>query len=90
MVVDKVYHISSTIASFASKTFISRHLFNKDGKGPTEFIKGEKLNQMLLKFIPFCSLGICNLIVSLKHRLNNLGSIDYIFKLKALFGYNYI
>jgi hypothetical protein len=35
MVVDKVYHISSTIASFASKTFISRHLFNKDGKGPT-------------------------------------------------------
>jgi hypothetical protein len=59
-------------------------------KGHVEFFKGEKLNQTLLKFTPLCSLGIHNLIASLKHRLDNLGSFDYIFKLKALPGYDYI
>jgi len=55
-----------------------------------EFLKGQKLDQMLLKFIPLCSLGIRNLIASLKHCPSNFGSIDYILKLKALFGYHYI
>jgi hypothetical protein len=55
-----------------------------------EFLKGEKLNQMLLKFTPLCSPSIRNLIVSLKHSFDNLGSFDYIFKLKTLFGYDYI
>ncbi len=41
-------------------------------------------------FTPLCSLGICNLIVSPKHRLGKLNPIDCILKLKALFGYNYI
>ncbi len=44
----------------------------------------------LLKCVFLCSLSIHNLIISLKHRLNNSSSLDYIFKLKALFGYDYI
>jgi hypothetical protein len=58
MVVNEVYHTSTitslTIALSMSKTFLSRHLFNEDGKGSMEFLKGEKLNQTLLKFIPLC------------------------------------
>ncbi len=89
MVIDDVYRTSSTIALFVNKNFLSRHLFNEDGKGIVELIKGAKLNQTLLKFTLICSLGICNLIASLEHHPNNMGSLDYIFKLKALFGYNY-
>ncbi len=65
---------------------LSREMFSSF----LELFKGEKLNQMLLKFIPFCSHGIHNLIISLKHCFDNFGSIDYILKLKALFGYDYI
>jgi hypothetical protein len=93
MVVDEVYCApivtSSTIILSQSKTFLFHHLFNKDGKAHVEFFKGGKLNQTLLKFTPLCSFGIPNLIVSLKHH-NNLGSFDYIFKLKALSSYDYI
>jgi hypothetical protein len=55
-----------------------------------EFFKGEKLDQMLLKCPPLCSLGIHNFIISLKHCLDNSSSIDCILKLKALYGYDYI
>jgi hypothetical protein len=57
------------IALSASKTFFFCHLFKKDGEGHVELLKGEKLNQMLLKFDPLCFLGIHNLIISLKHFL---------------------
>jgi hypothetical protein len=80
----------STIVLSLNKTFMFCHLFNEDGQGLVEFLKGQKLDQMLLKFIPLCSLGIRNLIASLKHCPSNFGSIDYILKLKALFGYHYI
>jgi hypothetical protein len=87
MVVDEVYHmpiaIISSIVLSMSKTFFSRHLFNKDGRGPMELFKSEKLDQMLLKFAPLCSPSIHNLIASLKHCPNNFGSIDCIIKLKA-------
>ncbi len=69
MVANEVCHTptttSLTIALFANKSFLSRHLFDEDGKGLVELFKGEKLNQTLLKFIPLCSLGIWNLITSL-------------------------
>ncbi len=56
MVVDKVCRTptttSSTIILFMSKTFLFHHLFNKDGKSFVEPLKGVKLNQTLLKFIP--------------------------------------
>jgi hypothetical protein len=94
MVVEEVccMPISTTLAITlsTSKTFLSRHLFNEDGEGPVEVLKGQKLDQTLLKFAPLFFDGICNLIVSLKHRLGNLGSIDYIHKLKVLFGYDFI
>jgi len=94
MLVEKVCRmpISTTLAItlFTSKTFLSHHLFNEDGEGPVEILKGEKLDQTLLKFAPLCFAGICNLIVSLKHHLANLGSIDYIHKLKVLSGYDFI
>jgi hypothetical protein len=93
MVEDKVCHTptttTSTIALFTNKTFLSCHLFKKDGQGLVELLKGEKL-QMLLKFSPLCSPSIRNLIASLKHRPNNFESIDCILKLKALSGYDYI
>ncbi len=55
MVVDEVCHTpttSLTIVLFMNKTSFLRHLFNKDGKSFVELLKGEKLNQTLLKFIP--------------------------------------
>jgi hypothetical protein len=55
-----------------------------------ELFKGEKLDQMLLKFVPLCSLGISDLITSLKHRLNNSTFINCILKLEALSSYDYI
>ncbi len=84
--------IATTLAMVLSirKTFLFHHLFNDDGQGSVELLKGEKLNQMLLKFIPLCSLNIHNLIISLKHHPNNSNAIDCILKLKALFGYDYI
>jgi hypothetical protein len=80
MVVDEVCRMptptTSVIALSTNKTFLFRHLFNEDGQGPMELFKGEKLDQMLLKFVPLCSLGICNLIASLKHCHGNSDSID--------------
>jgi hypothetical protein len=94
MVINKVCctPIATTwvITFYVSKTFLFCHMFKEDGEGPMELLKGEKLNQMLLKFVPLCSPNICNLIASLKHCPNNFGSIDYILKLKALSSYNYI
>jgi hypothetical protein len=76
MVVDKVCCLLITIILaiilFVSKTFLSHHLLNEDGKGPMKLFKGEKLDQMLLKFVPLCSLSIRNLIVSLKHHPSTL------------------
>jgi hypothetical protein len=76
MVTYEVYHMPTTTFSYIvlsmNKSFLFHHLFNEDGEGLMEFLKGEKLNQMLLKFIPLCFLGIRNLIVSLKHCFDNL------------------
>jgi hypothetical protein len=94
MVVNEVCHTSSATSSVitlsTNKSFLSCHLFNKDGEGLVEFLKGAKVNQMLLKFAPLCSLNMRNLVVSLKHHLNNPSPLDCILKLKALSGHNYI
>jgi hypothetical protein len=67
MVVDKVCckltATFSTIALFMSKIFLSCHLFNEDGQGPVELLKGKKLNQTLLKFAAMCFPSIHSLIV---------------------------
>jgi hypothetical protein len=94
MVANEVYHTpTATILAIilsTNKNFFFHHFFNKDGIGPIELLKGEKLNQMLLKFVPLCSLRVCNLITSLKHRPSNFSFVDCILKLKAMFGYDYI
>lgn len=46
------------ITLYVSKTFLSYHLFNKGGKGHVELLKGEKLNQILLKFGAFLAYTI--------------------------------
>ncbi len=44
MVVDEVYHTPTTtflaIGLFVNKSFLSCHLFNEDGKGHVELLKG--------------------------------------------------
>jgi hypothetical protein len=94
MVTNKVCHMpiitTLAIALSTNKTFFSCHLFNKDGEGLVDLLKGEKLDQTLLKYGLLCSPSVCFLIVSLKHHPSNSRFIDYILKLKALFGYNYI
>jgi hypothetical protein len=94
MVINEVYNTPTTtilaIVSLTSKRFFFRQLFNEDGEGPMELLIGEKLNQTLVKFAPLCYFSIRNLIVSLKHRLGNLGSIGCILKLKALSSCDYI
>jgi hypothetical protein len=47
-----------TIVLTSSKTFLSEHLLNKDGEGPVEFFKGDKLCQMMDKFIMVSSPNI--------------------------------
>ncbi len=84
------YAMSSAISLVANKTFLSHHLFNEDGQGIVELLKGDKLNETLLKFTPLCSPIICNLISMVKHHPRKMGSIDSILTLKALNPYNYI
>jgi hypothetical protein len=92
MVADEVYYtLIITILAIAlsmSKTFLSCHLFNEDGQGHVELFKGEKLDQMFLKFVLLYSPSIHNLIVSLKHYPGDFNYIEYILKLKALSGYS--
>jgi hypothetical protein len=50
-----------------SKTFLFKHLLNKDGEEQVEVLKGEKLGQVMDKFIAMSSPNIRNLIASFKH-----------------------
>jgi hypothetical protein len=91
MVANEVYRtptitISSIVLSM-SKTFLFHYLFNEC---PMELLKGDKLDQMLLNFVALCSPGIHNFIASLKHCPSNSIFIDYILRLKTLYGYDYI
>jgi len=53
---------------YCCKTFFFHELFNEDGPRfygtDTLNPKPKKLDQMLLKFAPLCSLAICNMIAS--------------------------
>jgi hypothetical protein len=65
-------------------------LFNEDGEGFIELLKGENLNQTMLKFAPLCSPYIHTFITSFKHDMKNMSSIHYILMLNALSPYKYI
>jgi hypothetical protein len=56
------------IVLVASKCFLFEHLLNEDGEGPMEVLKGDKLHQVMDKFIALSSSNIWNLIISFKHQ----------------------
>jgi hypothetical protein len=58
------------------------HIFNNDGEGLVEFLKGDKLHQEMDKFTTLCSPNIRNLVALFKHHLDNKGYIDNILALK--------
>jgi hypothetical protein len=67
-----------------SKTLLSCHLFNEDGEVPVE------LHSSHVNVHSFVFSYIHNLILLIKHRLGNMGSLDSIFVLKSLSPYDYI
>jgi hypothetical protein len=54
-----------------SKTFLFEHLLNEDGEGLVEILKGNKLRQMMDKFIMLSSPNVRNLVAFFKHWLRN-------------------
>jgi hypothetical protein len=56
-----------TIVLVVSKTFLSEHLLNKDGEGPLKVLKGDKLRQVMDKFITLSPPNIHNLVTYFKH-----------------------
>jgi hypothetical protein len=59
--------IVSTITLAANKTFLSEHLLNENGLGPVEVLKGDKLCQVMDKFLVLSSPNVWNLVTSFKH-----------------------
>jgi hypothetical protein len=72
------------IALTISKYFFFEHLLNKDEKGLVEVLKGEKLCQMMDKFMTMFSPNVRNLVASLKHWSCNKGYISSIFILRKI------
>jgi hypothetical protein len=70
--------------------FLSQHLFNKDGEGSTKLLKGEKLHQVMDKFLTFYSFNVRNLVASFKHCPSNKRYISNYLAFKANSGYDYI
>ncbi len=68
------------------KNLLVEHLFNDDGEGLMEFLKGDKLYQVMDKFTTLCSPNIRNSVALFKHHLDNKGYIDNIlaFKFKSV------
>jgi hypothetical protein len=64
------------------QNLIVEHLFNEDGEGPMEFLKGDKLHQVMDKFTTLCSFNIRNLMALFKHHSDNEGYINTILALK--------
>jgi hypothetical protein len=61
---------------------MAKHLFNEDGEGLVEVLKGTKLHQVVDKFTTLCSPNVRNLVALFKHHSNNKGYIDNILVLK--------
>ncbi len=79
-----------TITLVASKTFLPEHLFDKDGKGQVEVFKGDKLHQVMDKFIMLSSPDVWNLVASFKYRPGNKRHVSSILTLKTNSGYYFI
>jgi hypothetical protein len=66
------------------------HLLYEDGNDPMELLRSDKLNEMMDKFIEFCSLNIRNLVSSLKHCPTSQDYLSNIMSFKYKIGYDYI
>ncbi len=66
------------------QNLLVEHLFNEDGEGLVEFLKGNKLHHVMDKFTTLCSPNVRNLVALFKHHLNNKGYIDDIVALKFI------
>jgi len=73
-----------------SKTFILEHLLNKDGEGLVEVLKGEKLRQVMDKFIALFLPNVWNLVAFFKHRPRNRRYVSNILTLKTNSGFDHI
>jgi len=69
MVKEEMFHTPganvSTIVLATSKTFLFEPLLNEDGQGPMEVLKGNKLHQLMDKFIVLSSPNVRNLVAFL-------------------------
>ncbi len=73
-----------------SKTFLLEHLLNKDRKGLVEVLKGEKLHQVMDKFIALFLPNVWNLVASFKHRPRNRRYVSNILAFKTNSGSDHI
>jgi hypothetical protein len=78
------------IVLVANKTFLSEHLLNKDGKGPVEVLKGNKLHQVMDKFIILSSPNVQNFVASFKHHPGYRRYVFNILDFKANSNYCFI
>jgi hypothetical protein len=78
------------IALAISKTSLSEYLLNEDGQVLVEVLKGDKLCQVMDKFIVLFSPYVWNLVASFKYRLGDIGYISSILAFKTNNGYCYI
>jgi hypothetical protein len=76
------YVTNFAIDLIKSKTFLFVHLLIEDGDGLVELLQGEKLNEVMDKFIKFYFPNIRNLISSLKHHPRSQGYLFNILGLK--------
>jgi hypothetical protein len=68
----------------SNQNLLVEHLFNEDGEGLVEFLKGDKLHQVMDKLMTLCTPNVRNLVALFKHHLDNKGYIDNILALKFI------
>jgi hypothetical protein len=70
--------------------FLFVHLLKKDGDNPMELLWGDKLNQVMDKFVKLYYPNIRNLMSSLKHHSKSQAYLPNILTFKYKNGYAYI
>jgi hypothetical protein len=72
----------STTTNGNKQNLFVEHLFDEDGESQVEFLKGDKLHQVMDKFTTLCFPNKRNLMALFKHHSDNKGYIDNILTLK--------
>jgi hypothetical protein len=81
----KIFAISLNV----NKTFLITHLFDDNGDGLMDLLKGKQLEQIQNKFLKLNLPNVRNLVAFFKHRLG-CGYSDNILELKSKSRYDYI